>query len=110
MTERNRRHAPRFTVERIAEIMVRGYSIEFPTRDISTGGVCLDSLGVTQLRPGDICFLVLDGEDEVQCEVVEITRAILRLKFLDSEAKDVLRHFGLAGAETGDTRPVIQSL
>lgn len=108
--DQNRRHSPRFTLDSIAEVMVRGFTIEFPTRNISEGGACLDSLGVTQFRPGDMCYLLLAGDEEVPCEVVEITRTMLRLKFLDGGASEVLKHFVLKGEDEAELRPVMGSL
>lgn len=108
--KRNRRGAPRFKVERVAEVMVKGYVIEFPTRDVSEGGVCLDSLGITHLRPGDTCSIVMGVDDEVTCEVIEITKTILRLRFLDGDAREALRHFGASHPDEAADRPNLGAL
>src|SRR5947207_15081667 len=90
--ERNRRQHDRHDVAADIEIFHKGYSIEFPTKDISLSGMGLISLGVDHLKIGDKVIVILSSETEVTAEVVGIRNETLHLKF-STESIDDVKYF-----------------
>jgi hypothetical protein len=87
--DRNRRQHDRHTVDADIEIFHNGYSIEFPTKDISLSGIGVESLGVNHLKVGDKVLVVLTQETEVVAEVVSIRKDSLHLKFTPESIDEV---------------------
>ena len=102
MENDNRRKARRFTVSATVEIFHKGYSIEFPTRDISSSGAGVVACGVDHLAPGDKVLVVLSPELEVNAVIVKANPDMVHLAFdpaMQGEVEDYLKEaHGLLGA------------
>ena len=89
MSDDNRRRFDRHSVQANVEIFHKGYSIEFPSKDISLSGMGLMSLGVDHLKVGDKVIVILSSETEVTAEVVGMRADTLHLKFSTESIEDV---------------------
>lgn len=102
MNNDNRRKARRFTVSATVEIFHKGYTIEFPTRDISATGAGLVACGVDHLAPGDQVLVVLSSDLEVNALIVKADPEMVHLAFdpaMQQEVEDYLKEaHGVLGA------------
>jgi len=88
--DRNRRQFDRHSVDANIEIFHKGYTIEFPTKDISLTGMGVVSLGVDHLKVGDKVIVVLAPDiEEVVAEVVGLRKDTVHLKFSPESLDDV---------------------
>jgi len=93
MSDDNRRRARRFTVSATVEIFHKGYTIEFPTRDISSTGAGIVACGVDHLEKGDQVLVVLSPELELNAWIVKADPDMVHLEFdpsMQSEVEDYL--------------------
>lgn len=104
MNDDNRRRARRFTVSATVEVFHKGYSIEFPTRDISSTGAGIVACGVDHLKPGDQVLVILSPELELNAWIVKADPNMVHLAFdpaMQEEVEDYLKEahgvLGLTG-------------
>jgi phosphoribosyl-AMP cyclohydrolase len=90
--DRNRRRFSRHDLDRTIEIYHRGYVIELPAKDISLTGVGLIACGVTHLKVGETCMVMLDHDTELEAEVVATRNDTLHLRF-SADALEEVRYF-----------------
>lgn len=94
MNSDNRRRARRFTVSSTVEIFHKGYTIEFPTRDISSTGAGIVACGVDHLAAGDQVLVTLSPELELNAWIVKADPDMVHLAFdpaMQEEVEDYLR-------------------
>jgi len=101
MNNDNRRGARRFTVSSTVEIFHKGYTIEFPTRDMSATGAGIVACGVDHLVAGDQVLVTLSPELELNAWIVKADPDMVHLAFdpsMQEEVEDYLAEaHGLLG-------------
>jgi hypothetical protein len=103
--DKNRRQYDRHNVEANVEIFHKGYTIEFPTKDISLSGMGVVSLGVDHLQVGDKVIVVLAPDIEVVAGVVGLRKDTVHLKFSPESMDDVKYYLEVKIGSEGVKRP-----
>ena len=71
------------------EVNINGVDFEMPTKNISVGGVCLDSMGMVGMKVGQICTIKISDDLEAKARIVGIQNAMINLEFIDADLREI---------------------
>ena len=71
------------------EVNINGVDFEMPTKNISVGGVCLDSMGMVGMEVGQICTIKISHDLEAKARIVGIQNAMINLEFIDADLREI---------------------